>query len=49
MMVVLLMGLLKWTKYTTRTTRVVEIRQANRHTRNVFKRDHGFAVTCKDS
>lgn len=45
MIVVLLVCLPKWTKYKTRITRVVAIRQAKRHTRNVFQSDHGFAVT----
>lgn len=47
MMMVVPRGLSKWTKYKTRTTRAIAIRQANRHTRNVFQSDHGFAVTCK--
>lgn len=45
MMVVPVVGLPKWTKYKTRTMRAVAIRQANRHTRNVFQSDRGFAVT----
>lgn len=48
MIVVLLVCLPKWTKYKTRITRVVAIRQAKRHTRNVFQSDHGFAVTCNE-
>lgn len=50
MLVLPLVGLPNWTKYKTRTTRAAAIRQASRHTRNVFQSDHGFAAThcgCK--
>lgn len=40
-------GLPKGTKYKTTTTRVVAIRQATRHTRNVLHSEHGLAVTCR--